>query len=199
MPKRISVDIDGVISHFTGQVAEIAERLWPGKLPADYEPPDWYWTDVFSKKDWDAVWDVIHNTYNFWGTASPYQRNLDDLRDFLYTSPTEVFFVTSRAVTAGSTVAMQTFNWMRDKGLPVAERGINYSAIVPVPDSKKKRQVIEGLEIKYSVDDLGPTVEMCNQIPGHTAYVLDRPWNRDKEYGPRVFSLQEFFDKVEAN
>lgn len=198
MTKRISIDIDGVLSQFTGQVNAIANKLWPGKVPLDYEPPDWYWTDVFTKKDWDSVWEVIRGTENFWATSKPYERNVDDLRNFLNTSPMDVFFVTSRAVTAGDSVGQQTFNWMSKQGLPIAGNW-NYSAIVPVPDSKKKRQVIEGLEISYSVDDLGPTVEMCNQIPGHTAFVLDRPWNRDKEYGPRVFSLKEFFDKVEAN
>lgn len=197
MTKRISIDIDGILARFTGQVAEIAERLWPGKLPANYEPPNWYWTDVFSKKDWDAVWEVIRGTKNFWATAKPYTDNVNALRGFLNTSLAEVFFVTSRAATAGGSVGLQTFHWMAEQRLSIA--GGNYSAIVPVPDSKKKRQVIEGLEISYSVDDLGPTVEMCNQIPGHTAFVLDRPWNRDKEYGPRVHSLQEFFDKVESN
>lgn len=198
MTKRISIDIDGVLSSFVGQVNAIADKLWPGRIPLDYEPPDWYWTDVFTKKDWDVIWEVIRGTEDFWATSKPYQRNVDDLLNFLNTSPIDVFFITSRAVTAGDSVGQQTFNWMRRQGLPIASDW-NYAAIVPVPDSKKKRQVIEGLEISYSVDDLGPTVEMCNQIPGHTAFVLDRPWNRDKEYGPRVFRLQEFFDKVEAN
>lgn len=194
MTKRISVDIDGVVNRFVDEVIKISNNLWPGKLPANYEPQDWYWTDVFSKKDWNDVWDVINATENFWLHSYPYCKNVDSLRDYLNSTKNEVFFVTSRARTAGDSVTKQTVDWFFINQVPTA-----YSPVVSVPNSKNKRQVIEGLEINYSVDDLGPTVEMCQSIPGHKAFVLDRPWNRDKEYGPRVFSLQEFFDKVEAD
>lgn len=204
---RISIDIDGVLAVFTGQgglIQPIANKLWPGIMPEGYQPPDWDHTDIFVKRHWNELWKEIRSTPNFWEGASAYDRNVQDLATFLHTEPVEVLFVTSRAATAGDPVSLQTVRWMLKNGLPVVpvpypNQDFNYSPIVVVPNSKLKKQIMEGLEITHSVDDLGPTVQACNEIPGHTAYVLDRPWNRDKEYGPRVKDLKEFLDIVKES
>lgn len=195
---RISIDIDGILAIFTGQdglIQPIANKLWPGIMPEGYQPPDWDHTDIFTKQHWNRIWEVIKSTDNFWYSAKPYYDNLSALRHFLVNNTADLFFITSRADTTGRSVQLQTFNWMLDQNLPVASNW-NYSAIVSVPNSKHKRQVMEALNVKFSVDDLGPTVAMCNEIPGHRAYVLDRSWNRDQNYGPRVGDLKEFLDIV---
>lgn len=193
---RISIDIDGVLSRFTDQVVQKVNKIWPGKLPEGYVPQNWDYTDVLAKKDWDKVWQEIKATEDFWEYSSTYENNVRALSEFLLEGGKDVFFITSRTTTKGKSVQSQTYNWMAKNRLPIADRK-NYSAIVPVAKPNLKRQVMEGLDIKMSVDDYGPTVEMCNEIPGHKAFVLDQPWNRDKYYGPRVYSLAEFLEKTQ--
>jgi len=196
---RISVDLDGVVANFTARVIESANKLWPGKLSLDFEPNDWNYTGFLTKEEFTDIWHDIRGSQNFWVDSPPYISNLMQLDSFLKCNITDVFFVTSRAETAGDSVQKQTYNWFLKHGVDIANQcDMNYSAIIPVKLAEKKINVMEALGIQASVDDYGPTVEACNKLPNHKAYLLDRPWNQEYNQ-PRVYSLAEFFKIVHAS
>jgi hypothetical protein len=183
---RISVDIDGVLANFVHKVREIAD------LPGDYEPPDWDFSDVLDKDGLKKVFAVVRETHNFWRNMPVYQENLYFLRDFLCReNGHEVYFVTSRAITKGLSVSKQTEEWLYHNRI---RPYLNFQSIIAVDNAAKKREIIEALNIEVSVDDYGPTIEQCSTLPNHRAYLLDRPWNRDKDYGTRIYNLEQFFN-----
>lgn len=190
---RFGVDVDGVLANFTYEVARISEQLWPGRLPPDYEPSDWYYTDVFSKADWREIWKQINLTWNFWLKMKAYPSNAGALRYFMYTQAAELYYVTSRAKTEGTSVLTQTAVWLETRLL-----GGSNSAVIPVPHSGNKKAVIEALELPFFLDDYDQTVRHLQDVPGLKAYVLDRPWNRAATDLPRVFSVEEYLNIVKA-
>lgn len=192
---KVGLDIDGVLARFDSRVIEIAEELFPGRVPTGYVPTDWYFSDVFAKEDLTAVFEHIKTVWNFWERSPSYVENVRSLTQFLTThSESDVYFVTSRALSAGLSVKKQTEDWLYYE---IKKYGIGYSpTVVPVENHKYKPDVMRAVGIQYSIDDYGPTVEACNSVSGHQAFLLDRPWNRDRDYGPRLDNLQQFFDII---
>ena len=191
---KVSLDIDGVLANFTDRVKVISAELFPGRIPEGYIPTDWYYSDIFSKEDLSAVFKKIGETKNFWMDSPTYPENVSALCRFLRKDGNDIYFVTSRAPADGLTVAAQTRIWLEmSAGI---QRAGSFVSIIPVSNSKYKADVMRAVGIEYSIDDHGPTVEQCNQVEGHQAFLLDRPWNRDKEYGPRLDNLQQFFDII---
>lgn len=185
---RISIDLDGVVANFVQRVCEIAD------LPTNYEPPDWDFSDRLTKKQLKEVFKTIRATENFWENMPVYSQNVHSLREFLNSeSGHEIYYITSRIGTKGENVSQQTDNWLLAKGAYAVHYG-NYQTVIAVDNAAKKKPIIEALNIEASVDDYGPTIEQCSAIPNHRAYLLDRPWNRDKDYGKRILNLQQFFN-----
>ena len=182
---RIAIDLDGVVANFV--------RAIDG-LPANYEPPDWDFSDVFSREDWSKVWTRIKATENFWEKLSVYPENTTALRNFLTDeSGHEIYYLTSRAKTVGRAVSLQTDNWLYHNALWSRR---NFSAVIAVSNAAFKKDILASLEIEAFVDDYGPTVEECSSIENCKTYLLDRPWNRDKNYGKRIFTLDQFFNII---
>lgn len=191
---KLSIDLDGVICNFSSQIVGIANSLWPGKLPLDYEPKNYHYTGDLTHEEWDSVWAKIRTIPDFYEQGPGYEDNLQALRTFLHTqSNHDIYFVTSRSDTGGVPVGLQSSRWLRDNGIT---SGFNHLAVVPVHSAETKKFVMSDLDIDFSIDDLGVTVEGCSVLRGHKAFLLDRPWNRDKNYGPRVLSMEEFLSKV---
>jgi len=194
---KISIDLDGVVSDFSHAAAQVINTIWPGRIPQGYEPTDWYWTEYMKKEEWGQVFKVIGATENFWEHQKPYEANMAALRSFLLTEENqEVYYVTSRAHTAGRPLTMQCESWLISNWIWPEK---NYHAVLPlkagIPPEHKKA-VMEALGLEFSVDDYGPTVELCATLPGHRAFVLDRPWNQEYKNLNRVYSLAEYFDEV---
>lgn len=193
---KFGIDLDGVLARFETKAVEVANKLWPGKLPWDYVPQNWNYTDVFSAEDWDKVWIEIKQTPNFWGSIKGYVDNIHSLQSFFNYNPTfDAYFITSRVETAGDSPLVQSFQWLQERYL--APRN-GHSAIIAVSDAKMKAQVIQALKIPYFLDDYAPTVEQLNNLDGFRpqAFVLDRPWNRYAANLPRVFSVAEYLKIV---
>lgn len=189
---KISIDLDGVLSDFfTDGVNRVAADLWPARNhPSNYLPDSYWWEDKFTKEEVHDILSEIKNIPEFWSTRPGYTENVQALREFLSVeSNHEIYYVTSRIQTQGRPIALQTESWLIANHLWPDD---NYHAIIPVAEPGLKRFVMADLGIQVSIDDHGTTVEECNQVKGHKAYVLDRPWNRDKDYGTRVFDLQQF-------
>jgi hypothetical protein len=195
---KFGIDLDGVFVRFDIKVAEIANKLWPGKLPWDYVPQDWNYTGVLSTDDWDKIWVEIKQTPNFWGTLRGYVENVHALQGFFNYNPSfDAYFITSRVETVGDSPLAQSFQWLQERYL--APRN-GHSAVIAVSDAKMKASVIQALKIPYFLDDYAPTVEQLNNLEGFRphAMVLDRPWNRYATSLPRVYSVAEYLKIVKA-
>lgn len=191
---RISIDMDGVLARFDAGFAEVANRIWPGKIPPDYQPHDWNYGDVMTAAEFDIVWGRIKQTENFWLKLWPYSDNVCSLARFLTREKGhDVWLTTARVETAGCTVAKQTELWLQSYGL---REGYNYMGVV-VADSHLKVGVYEAMEIMASIDDKGETVEECDvRLKGHRAFLLDRPWNQEADVKRRVHSVEEFLNAL---
>lgn len=195
---KIGIDLDGIIANFDHKVKIIAEKLWPGRVPPGYEPTDWDWTDLFTKGDWDVLWKEIKADPNFWRNSYAYEDNLHHLREFLSNhSKQEVYYITSRSKSTGDPIVIQTRDWLENYGIFSFRAASNYQAIFPVNKPELKRPLIEALGIEYFIDDYGPTVAGLQDLPKTKTFLHDRPWNRDQEYGPRVYSLEQYFKEIE--
>jgi len=193
---RIAVDCDGVLARFEKAFFEKANSIWPGKCDPNYRPTAWDDFPPLTKAELNQVWAKIKATPNFWLSVDAYTDNVGALAQFLQTTTGhDIWIVTSRARTAGHTVAYQTLRWLYECGI---RPGINYLGVVPVDDSTKKADVYSAMEIEFSVDDKTETVEQCDKLPNHTAFLLDREWNQDAKVKHRIPNLEAYFEHIKG-
>ncbi len=191
---RISFDLDGVLSDFTENVKETVNSIWPDKIPADYVPTTWDYTDVMSKDEWDTVWAVIKTIPDFWLRAPGYEKNISELQEFLKEFPeTRLFFITARITTGGVRPRTQTEQWLEKFGL-WPRNGLS-TVLVSRPENKIN--LMREANIHFSIDDKKETVAACQMLLNHEAYLFDQPWNQDSNL-PRVFSIKEYLEKTTA-
>lgn len=194
---KIAVDCDGVLANFIKSFTEEANYIWPGRFKPDYHlhHAQWDFTPgVLSKPETNQVWRRINATPNWWLRLDAFSENVGALMTFLQGHHShDVYIVTSRAETVGMTVAKQTATWLAACGVQEHQ---NYLAIVPIDNSNNKADFYRIGCFDMSVDDKTETVEQCDQLPDHHAYLLDQPWNQDANVKRRIKSLDKFFDDV---
>lgn len=187
---RISFDIDGVLADFESNAIEVANSIWPGKIPVDYHPTHWDWPDVFVKPEWDRVWEEIKKIPDFWIRQKHYPESIESLRSFLREFPdARIFFVTARITTGGVSARKQTTQWLDNLGL------VTKRTTVLISRPEEKIHVMADARIQYSVDDKKETVQACQELPSHKAFLFDQPWNQDSDL-PRVYSVKEYTDII---
>lgn len=193
---KISIDLDGVLANFVYGAIKVANSLWPGKLDFKAEPTGWDFSNLLLKEELDKVFEEIRKTEKFWYKLKPYIDNIKALQTFIWTNKdVDVYFVTAREETIGKSVLEQTTDWLYAYQLwPNKLR----STVIPVKSGKIKHEVMRAVGIEYSIDDYPETVQLCNELPGHKAFLLDRPWNENFDVGPRVFSLSEYLNIIRA-
>lgn len=193
---KIAIDADGVLADFNDAFTDAVNELWPKRIERGYEPVDWNYGGRLNEKELDKVWEFIRGIPNFWLTLRPYHLNVAQLAGFMHTTRDhDVYIVTSRVQTKGFTVAKQTSMWLHSCGVFELH---NYLAVFPVENSNYKHKIYDYADIEYSVDDKKETVELCDKLENHKAFLLDRPWNQDANVKRRIKSLKEFFDAIQA-
>ena len=193
---RIAVDCDGVLARFEKAFFETANSIWPGKCDINYRPKQWDDFPPLTRAEFKQVQQKIAETPNFWLKTEAYTDNVGALALFLNsTKNNDVWIVTSRWPSAGLTIARQTKTWLFACGVGA---GVNYLGVVPVDDSTLKADVYRAMQIEYSVDDKKETVEQCDQLPNHTAFLLDREWNQDAKVKHRIKSLSDYFEHIKG-
>lgn len=194
---KIALDIDGVLADFAGGFTKIINLIY-GKytIPAGYMPEDWHWSKYLTPEMEKAGFAEVAITENFWETLPMLYEGMDAAHDICHSPKcSELYLLTARAPSAGSSIAEQTRRWLR--GSYYASREVReHSSIVTVSKPNLKRQVLEGIGIETMLDDHGPTVESFDTIPGFQGYLLDRPWNQDAKVKNRVSSVREFGEKI---
>ena len=195
MPK-VAIDVDGVLANFTVAFTEVANKVYPGRVPLNFEPHDFGFNPLFSEAELAAIWRRVKATENFWLGMNPYHDSVMALARWLIVNQDQdVYLVTSRPATMGMTVTRQTDWWIRSCGIVPVN---NYLGVIVVPDSARKVDLYEAGEFDYSIDDKGETVEQCDDLSGwHAAYLLDRPWNQEAKVKRRVKSLELFLKEIQ--
>lgn len=193
---RIAVDCDGVLARFEKAFFETANSIWPGKCDPNYRPKAWDDFPPLTKSEFKQVQAKIAATDNFWLKTEAYSDNVGALAKFLLTNKGhDVWIVTSRWPSAGMTISMQTRLWLHTCGVSEA---INYLGIIPVDDSTLKAEVYKAAQIEFSVDDKAETVEQCQDLPNHTAFLLSREWNQHGKVKHRIPNLEAYFEHIKG-
>jgi hypothetical protein len=198
--KKVGIDIDGILCDFTGEMVRILRNKLNVPLPEGYQPEDWGWVSANLPVDaMDKAWDIIYDTENFWEKLNPNLDNIMTMSEWFGENAEkgcDIFFITARSDTAGRSAKHQSERWLREfLGQP--KQAIT---VLPVKSGLDKAEMVYTLELNFSIDDNTPTI--CNNkgIKGHSAYLLNRPWNRDSRFYDlkTVDSLKEFLDIVDS-
>src|SRR5688500_7818324 len=101
---RLGIDVDGVVADFRTAFRALAEREL-GLSPADVEAD-------LSKQDVERLWRSVAAASNWWLSLPAYEPDeIGRLYAQARRSRWEVFFMTSRAPSAGDAVQLQTQVW----------------------------------------------------------------------------------------
>lgn len=200
MAKKYGVDIDGVLADFASGFTQVLRELGL-KLPSDYIPSDWNWTnggvDSYIMKE---AWKLVDSKPDFWNTLKPHE-DMKYMTEFFNKNADitcEIYFITSRNSSPNSEfVRVQTERWLRH----YLEYPIQSINVIPVNHAMNKINVIDAIGLDASIDDYLPTIINARSIRDrHHAYLLVKPWNVDRKgYSVEtVNSIKEFFDKEEG-
>jgi hypothetical protein len=106
---RLGIDVDGVVADFRSAFRALAEReLGSGAPPKEAE---------LAKPQIDRLWRTVAATPNWWLDLPPYEPDqIARLYARARQSRWEVFFMTSRPVSDGDSVQLQTQVWLERHG-----------------------------------------------------------------------------------
>lgn len=195
---KLSVDCDGVLADFGKAFFQMANKIWPGRVPLDYINRHWNDLGGLSSDEQNQVWERIKGSLNWWLGLEAFHENIVALERFLVGhSGHDVYIVTSRTPSLGMSVAHQTDQWLWACGVrPHA----NYLGVIATDYPSEKALLYKSTGMAYSVDDKLETVLQCQKLEvtkGHKAFLLDRPWNQSEaNVHRRIKSLAEFFKAV---
>lgn len=192
---KIAIDCDGVLADFTTAFLEEANRIWPGRVDEGYMPKGWDDMAGLTKDEQHQVWERIKGTFNWWMRLRAFSENVGALDIFMHIHyGNDIWIVTSRTPSIGDTVAFQTNIWLQACGAIPCH---NYLGVVPVDNWHDKKKIYKYAQIDFSVDDKTETVEDCDTLADHKAFLLDRPWNQDAKVKRRIKNLDAFFKEIE--
>jgi len=197
---KIALDCDGVLANFIKAFVEEANTLFPGRFlnPGEYaanEHKTWdFPPDLLSKAETNKVWEKIKRTTDWWLKLDAFSDNVGALAVFFYTHKhDDIYIVTSRVETEGHSVAWQTERWLMACGVSPMH---NYLGVIMCPNSDHKVELYDYMGIEASIDDRAETVEICDHLPNHRAYLLDRPWNVTANVKHRVPTVAQYLKEV---
>jgi len=190
---RVSFDLDGVLVDYLAAAIEQARELFPGRVPEMYssETCAYSMQDVLSFNEWRDALDKLYKKENFWETLAPLQPNLNDFKVYAKSGKDEIYVITARPNSPDKSVVGQIMTWFTKQGVPIARERVYVTK-----HSSDKAALIKQLGIKFSVDDLYTTVDQCNKIPGHKAFLFNQSWNMQVPDMPRVESIAQFIGTV---
>jgi hypothetical protein len=185
---RWALDADGVVADFNRAFVRTVNRLWPGRVPFDFQPTRFDYHDILSHAEVDAVWAEIQRTPDWWLSIPAYRESVAAVVQHLIGHPSDVlYFLTNRRTdTPGMPVMHQTQKWLAMCGLDWLGM-----SLIMCPSETPKADVCKALDIGAGLDD-----DLANA--GGSIVLLDRPWNREgRAEGVQVVgSVAEFFSEM---
>ena len=183
--KVISCDVDGVLSSFESGFTKLVRKRYPEKnVPDDYSPKDWGYSDILTQEEQGPLWDDLREVPGFWTRLKSYPQNTAAMALFLQEcwQKFDVYYITSRLDTKGSSALEQTREWLKSHGLFTPS-----TSILVVRDPKEKLSLQKAIGSVASIDDYYPTVAAATALlPDHQPWLLSRPWN--EEYQAQMHS-----------
>jgi uncharacterized HAD superfamily protein len=182
---NIGVDVDGVLSDFTGSARELCKQLFDGRPDDALIQTSWAFDSLGITKDEEKLlWHTIDNTPNWWMTHG--KKPETNLLGRLCQDHRVIFITNRKDGHVGEPIELQTAWWLEEK----------YHLVNPmVTISDNKGPLADGLKLDYFIDDRPKNVdEVCKYIP-KTA-LLDATYNQEYAYGWRVRSFDAFVQSV---
>ena len=106
---RLGIDVDGVVADFRSAFRALAERELGAAAPSKEAD--------LAKPQIDRLWRTVAATPNWWLDVPPYEPDqIARLYSRVRQSRWEVFFMTSRPVSDGDSVQLQTQVWLERQG-----------------------------------------------------------------------------------
>lgn len=166
---KIGIDVDDVLAGFVPAHQKICREIC-GKPHTGTNPNDWAFSNYgMSPKEHEAVWNKIKDTVNFWETLVPLPRT-----SAIAYYPYDVipFFITSRIVTKGDPIEIQTARWIKT----FYDSLENPTVIV----SHSKGPLVRALNLDYFIDDRDKNVlEVADAHPTCKVFIKTTSHNKD--------------------
>ena len=186
---RFAIDVDGVVANYVQAFVHEVNLLWPGRLPIDYQFPEWHEIGDLTEGEIKRVLGVIHSKPNWWMGLRPYMENVSAIARHRKQFPSdELYFVTARQDTEGMPTMHQTQEWLRMCGI----YGLGTGVIVDYGGDKVP--IYNALQCDANIDDKLEAA-IAHSRNTRNGILLDRVWNRTNR-PPSVIAvsnLSEFF------
>jgi hypothetical protein len=135
---RLGIDVDGVVAHFRSAFRALAQREL-GISAEDVE-------GELSKADVDRLWKSVAVASNWWVDIPAYEpEQLARLYTLARRGRWEVFFLTSRPLSAGDAVQLQTQVWLE-------RHGFLLPSVLTTP-AGARGEVARALRLDLALDD----------------------------------------------
>lgn len=178
------VDIDGVLANFVKGFAALGEEFKGTHYEWDLDLSSWGLG--LTKPQELAGWAKVTADPGFW-------LNLEVLNRF----PQErlgpedvVYFITKRKKTPGRSTAQDAARWLREK------QGIELPTVLALDN---KGETCRALKVDIFVDDKPENCwDVMQESPKTHVVLMDQPWNQWDTKVPRVYTLEEFFDRAQG-
>jgi len=185
---RIGIDVDDVIADFQSEFVGVMNRLY-GRPPVGTQPVDWDWSNCeMSAEEMKGAWAEATRVYNLWQYLRPLATFDAETQNLLHAllKKHDVFFVTNRFDTPGSSPQEQTKKWLRN------------NADIAMPNvllAKEKGPMAVVLQLDAFVDDRPKNcVDVVEALPTCKVYLADASHNKDfnDPRTPRIADLKTF-------
>lgn len=189
MPRlKIGIDVDGVLADFVAGARHYFKAKY-GRPDDSLIQNEWDFDCLgMTKAEIDDLWDHIHNTPNWWTTL----KTMDGAYSlgWLCNNHT-VYFITNRPTkTTGDSIEDQTKNWLMDS---------HYIECPTVIVCKNKGALASALDLDFFLDDNVPNVtDVSLTSPRTTTFIQDAPYNQECVSVPRLKSVNELVNLVQA-
>lgn len=139
---RIGVDLDGVVSDWTGAFGLLCEQVFNRPFPRT--ATTWGLANFnLTKEELKQAWDVMCSQPCFYSSLRPFEdAAFSDMYSF--SQKHVLFFVTSRPMTNGEPIEVQSAQWVRDMF------GLRYPTVVV---TENKGAVAAALGLHAFIDD----------------------------------------------
>jgi 5'(3')-deoxyribonucleotidase len=142
--KVVGCDLDDVLADFIGNFIRTANSRYGVPEDVSLRPDSWSWDNMgWSKDQLTEMWQLIHDTPDFWATLTALP-NVDATLVTRLSEKTELYFPTARAQCLGDSVATQSARFLLN----------NFSIPFPrVIVSNEKGPLAAALKYDYFIDD----------------------------------------------
>ncbi len=186
---KIGIDVDGVLSDTLVAIHR--------KFKGWDTTKGWY--GGFTKEEFDAVWDDAKNTENFWLNIPvvPILANGKHVNMMNLNAEHDLYFITDRFDTVGSSAVRQTLDWLMFHLLA----GQSPAGVIV---AKHKGPVAAAIGLDVFIDDKPQNcLDVREAVPSCRVYLCDLPHNLSYAGPPelaRVADINEFAKLIlEAN